>query len=66
VLITAYGTIGDAIEAWAGGAALGERESLVDLFGRAPAIQRVYRQIERVAATDATVLCLEKFGITTA
>jgi hypothetical protein len=28
--------------------------------------KRVYRQIERVAATDATVLCLEKFGITTA
>jgi two-component system NtrC family response regulator len=43
-------------------AALGERESLVDLFGKAPAMQRVYRQIERVAATDATVLCLGESG----
>ena len=36
--------------------ALGERERLVDLIGRAPAMQRLYRQIERLAATDATVL----------
>lgn len=36
--------------------ALGEREQLVDLIGRAPAMQRLYRQIERLAVTDATVL----------
>jgi len=36
--------------------ALGERERLVDMIGRAPAMQRLYRQIERLAATDATVL----------
>ncbi|MBD8525835.1 sigma-54-dependent transcriptional regulator [Pseudomarimonas arenosa] len=36
--------------------ALGERERLVDLIGRAPAMQRLYRQIERLAVTDATVL----------
>jgi DNA-binding NtrC family response regulator len=37
-------------------AALGEQESLVDLVGRAPAMQRLYRQIQRLAPTDATVL----------
>ena len=36
--------------------ALGERERLVDLVGTAPAMQKLYRQIERVAPTDATVL----------
>jgi DNA-binding NtrC family response regulator len=36
--------------------ALGEREQLVDLIGRAPSMQKLYRQIERLAATDATVL----------
>lgn len=36
--------------------ALGERERLVDLIGRAPSMQRLYRQIERLAVTDATVL----------
>jgi len=35
---------------------LGERDRLVDLIGRAPAMQRLYRRIERLAATDATVL----------
>jgi DNA-binding NtrC family response regulator len=35
---------------------LGERDQLVDLIGRAPSMQRLYRQIERLAATDATVL----------
>jgi DNA-binding NtrC family response regulator len=35
---------------------LGERDRLVDLIGRAPAMQKLYRQIERLAATDATVL----------
>ena len=36
--------------------ALGERERLVDLIGTAPAMQKLYRQIERLAPTDATVL----------
>jgi len=36
--------------------ALGERERLVELVGTAPAMQKLYRQIERVAPTDATVL----------
>jgi len=36
--------------------ALGEREQLVDLIGRAPAMQRLYRQIERLAPTDASVM----------
>ena len=42
--------------------ALGERERLVDLVGRAPAMQRLYRQIERLAATDATVLVSGESG----
>jgi DNA-binding NtrC family response regulator len=37
-------------------AALGEQEGLVDLVGRAPAMQRLYRQIQRLAPTEATVL----------
>ena len=36
--------------------ALGERERLVDLIGTAPSMQKLYRQIERLAPTDATVL----------
>jgi DNA-binding NtrC family response regulator len=36
--------------------ALGERERLVDLIGTAPAMQKLYRQIARLAPTDATVL----------
>jgi DNA-binding NtrC family response regulator len=36
--------------------AIAERERLVDLIGTAPAMQKLYRQIERVAPTDATVL----------
>jgi DNA-binding NtrC family response regulator len=43
-------------------AALGERESLVDLVGRAPAMQAVYRRIERVAATEAAVLLSGESG----
>ncbi|MCK7595059.1 sigma-54-dependent transcriptional regulator [Pseudomarimonas salicorniae] len=42
--------------------ALGEREQLVDLIGRAPAMQRLYRQIERLAPTDATVLVQGESG----
>jgi two-component system NtrC family response regulator len=36
--------------------AIAERERLVDLIGTAPAMQKLYRQIERVAPTDVTVL----------
>ncbi len=42
--------------------ALGERERLVDLIGTAPAMQKLYRQIERVAPTDATVLLYGESG----
>ena len=42
--------------------ALGEREQLVDLIGRAPAMQRLYRQIQRLAPTDATVLVQGESG----
>lgn len=35
---------------------LDERERLVDLVGRAPAMQQLYRRIEKLAATEATVL----------
>ena len=42
--------------------ALGEREELVDLIGRAPAMQRLYRQIERLAPTEATVLVQGESG----
>jgi DNA-binding NtrC family response regulator len=36
--------------------AIAERERLVDLIGTAPSMQKLYRQIERVAPTDVTVL----------
>jgi DNA-binding NtrC family response regulator len=36
--------------------AIAERDRLVDLIGTAPSMQKLYRQIERVAPTDATVL----------
>jgi DNA-binding NtrC family response regulator len=42
--------------------ALGERERLVDLIGTAPSMQKLYRQIERVAPTDATVLLSGESG----
>jgi len=42
--------------------ALGERERLVELVGRAPAMQKLYRQIERLAVTDATVLISGESG----
>jgi DNA-binding NtrC family response regulator len=42
--------------------ALGEREQLVDLIGRAPAMQKLYRQIERLAPTDASVLIQGESG----
>lgn len=37
-------------------AQLGERDRLLDLIGRSPAMQTVHRLLERIAPTDATVL----------
>ena len=97
VLMTAYGSIGHAVDAIRAGAddylakpferqalllavdkalrtralreenrklndALGERERLVDLIGTAPSMQKLYRQIERLAPTDATVLVTGESG----
>jgi DNA-binding NtrC family response regulator len=91
VMVTAYGSIGHAVEAIRAGAddylakpferealllavdkalrsrdlrdenrrlseAVSERDRLVDMIGRAPAMQQVYRRIEKVAPTEATVL----------
>jgi two-component system NtrC family response regulator len=42
--------------------ALGERDRLVELIGRAPSMQRLYRQIQRLAVTDATVLVSGESG----
>ncbi len=38
------------------GEARGERASLVDMIGRAPGMQRIYRTLEKVARSSATVL----------
>tara|TARA_R110002072_G_scaffold109564_3_gene236985 strand:+ start:5933 stop:7297 length:1365 start_codon:yes stop_codon:yes gene_type:complete len=42
--------------------ALVERDSLVDLVGRAPGMQRLYRQLEKVGPTDATVMVSGESG----
>ncbi|MEM9556976.1 MAG: sigma-54 dependent transcriptional regulator [Acidobacteriota bacterium] len=42
--------------------ALGERDRLVDLVGRAPSMQRLYRRMEKLAGTDATVLLTGESG----
>lgn len=42
--------------------ALGEQEGLVEMIGRAPAMQRLYRQIQRLAPTEATVLIQGESG----
>lgn len=42
--------------------ALGEQEGLVEMIGRAPAMQRLYRQIQRLAPTEATVLVQGESG----
>ena len=42
--------------------ALGERDQLVELVGRAPSMQRLYREVEKVAGTDATVLISGESG----
>ncbi len=41
---------------------LAERDRLVDLVGRAPSMQRLYRQVEKLATTDATVLLTGESG----
>ena len=41
---------------------LGERDRLVDLVGRAPSMQRLFRQVEKLATTDATVLVTGESG----
>ncbi|KAA3611451.1 MAG: sigma-54-dependent Fis family transcriptional regulator [Planctomycetota bacterium] len=42
--------------------ALSERDRLVDMIGRAPGMQRLYRQLEKVAGTEATVLLCGESG----
>ena len=41
---------------------LAERDRLVDLVGRAPSMQRLFRQVEKLATTDATVLLTGESG----
>ena len=42
--------------------AIEQRERLVDLIGATPAMQKLYRRIERLAPTDATVLVTGESG----
>ncbi len=42
--------------------ALGERDQLVDLVGSAPSMQRLFRQVEKIAGTRATVLLTGESG----
>ena len=42
--------------------ALGERDRLVDLVGRAPSMQRLFRRVEKLAATHATILLTGESG----
>ncbi len=41
---------------------LGERDRLVDLVGRAPSMQRLFRRVEKLATTDATILLTGESG----
>ncbi|MEM8930531.1 MAG: sigma-54 dependent transcriptional regulator [Acidobacteriota bacterium] len=41
---------------------LGERDRLVDLVGRAPSMQRLFRRVEKLAGTDATILVTGESG----
>ena len=43
-------------------AELGERDNLVDLIGRSASMQQVFRRLEKVAGTDATVLLVGESG----
>ncbi len=97
VMVTAYGTIAQAVEAVSLGAddylakpferqglllsidkvlqkrrlldenlrlaeALAERERLVDLLGSAPSMQQLFRRLEKIAGTEATVLLSGESG----
>jgi len=42
--------------------ALEERDRLVDIVGRAPRMQQLYRRIEKIAGTEATVLLAGESG----
>ena len=42
--------------------ALGERDHLVNLVGRAPKMQVLFRRVEKIATTDATVLLIGESG----
>ncbi|MEM9599360.1 MAG: sigma-54 dependent transcriptional regulator, partial [Acidobacteriota bacterium] len=42
--------------------ALGERDRLVDLVGQAPSMQHLFRRVEKLAGTDATVLLTGESG----
>ncbi len=42
--------------------ALQERDRLVDLLGKAPSMQRLFRRVEKIAGTDATVLLTGESG----
>ncbi|MEE8525975.1 MAG: sigma-54 dependent transcriptional regulator [Thermoanaerobaculia bacterium] len=41
---------------------LAERDRLVDLVGSAPSMQRLFRQVEKLAVTDATILLTGESG----
>ncbi len=41
---------------------LGERDRLVDLVGSAPSMQRLFRRVEKLASTDATILLAGESG----
>jgi DNA-binding NtrC family response regulator len=43
-------------------AEIGDRDRLVDLLGRAPAMRRLFDRVERLAPTDATVLLTGESG----
>ena len=43
-------------------AELGERDRLVDLVGKAPVMQRLFRRVEKIAGTEATVLLTGESG----
>lgn len=43
-------------------AELGERDRLVDLVGKAPAMQKLFRKVEKIAGTEATVLLTGESG----
>ena len=42
--------------------ALSEQDRLVDMVGRAPAMQKIYKKIDKLAATNATVLISGESG----